>query len=351
MMLSVGIPAGMALAEGGSADIAKKAIPAVVLIKGTTTAGAEVGGSGFIVDPSGTIVTNLHVIQDLKARGVRLANGDIYDQFKIRAFDERKDLAVIQIAGFELPHLELGNSDNLNPGDQVLLVGNPLGLEGSVSAGVVSGIRNLEEGYRVIQTDAAANPGNSGGPLLDAQGRAVGVLTFKARGTENLNFVLPINYVRGLLVGGETLTLEQLRTEVGKQPVVFGRQGYPARWKSLASGTVKILRVDGDNLYVETVLPEERTKVGDFFLADLKKVGETYVGKVRSAWTCQYGDGVWTKIGYNKCMEEVAIEITMLTATRLEGSVDSYPQNDKVKCRTCTHSEGKEKASFVWIPE
>src|SRR5712671_1736219 len=115
----------LALAGGPSntADIARKAIPAVVLIKGTTAAGSEITGSGFIVDATGTIVTNLHVIQDLKAGGVRLANGDIYDRFTIRAFDERKDLAVIQIAGFDLPRLDLGNSDGLSPGDQVLVVG------------------------------------------------------------------------------------------------------------------------------------------------------------------------------------------------------------------------------------
>jgi len=93
----------VAAAQMTPADIAKKAIPAVVFIKGLTIDGKEATGSGFIVDPSGVIVTNLHVVQGLKTAAVKLANGDVYDQVNIKAFDERKDLAVIQIQGFSLP--------------------------------------------------------------------------------------------------------------------------------------------------------------------------------------------------------------------------------------------------------
>ena len=74
-----------------------------------------------------------------------------------------------------------------------------MGLEGSLSSGIVSGIRELDDGSKVFQTDAAANPGNSGGPMVDAEGKVIGVLTFKLRESENLNFVVPINYARGLL--------------------------------------------------------------------------------------------------------------------------------------------------------
>ena len=84
-------------------------------------------------------------------------------------------------------------------GEPVLLVGSPEGLQGTVTTGVVSNIRILPGGLKVIQTDAAANPGNSGGPLLNARGQVTGVLGFKLQGAENLNFAVPINYVRGLL--------------------------------------------------------------------------------------------------------------------------------------------------------
>jgi S1-C subfamily serine protease len=95
--------------------IAKRALPSVVTIKVKTSAG-ETTGSGFIVDPSGTIVTNLHVIRGAISGAVRTANGDTYDEFKVKAFDERKDLAVIQIAGFKLPALALGDSESISPG-------------------------------------------------------------------------------------------------------------------------------------------------------------------------------------------------------------------------------------------
>jgi serine protease Do len=107
-------------------------------------------------------VTNLHVIEGATSVAVKLASGDVHDQVRVRAFDQRKDLAVIQVSGFNLPRVEFGDSDAVQPGQPVVLIGSPLRvLEGSVSTGVVSGVRTLEDaGFRVIQTDAAANPGN-----------------------------------------------------------------------------------------------------------------------------------------------------------------------------------------------
>ncbi len=151
--------------------LAKQVRPAVVLIKGITADRHEITASGFIVDSTGVVITNLHVITDLQSAAVRLANGDIYDEVKVRAFDARRDIAVLQISGFKLPSLQLGDSDDVQQGAPVYLLGNPLDMEGTFSAGVVSAVRTLEEGTRVIQTDASANPGNSGGPLVDATGR------------------------------------------------------------------------------------------------------------------------------------------------------------------------------------
>ena len=173
------------------AEIAKKVTPSVVLIKGTSGEG-ELLGTGFIIASDGKIATALHVIQDLKSGGVRLSNREIFDSFSILAFDQRKDLAIIKVPGFDLPSIGLGNSNEVSLGDQVLLVGNPKGLEGTVTAGIVSALRDMPEGFKVIQTDAATNPGNSGGPLLNSQGQVIGVLDFKLRGAENLNFALPI---------------------------------------------------------------------------------------------------------------------------------------------------------------
>jgi serine protease Do len=260
--------AALPVASGNSTltttDLVKRSIPAVVRIQGSDATGSEITGSGFIVDGSGVIVTNLHVVSGLRTVLVRLANGDAYDKVAVRGFDERKDIAILKVAGFGFPTLSLANSDSVEVGQRVVLIGNPLSLDASVTTGVVSGLRAMEEGYRVIQTDAAANPGNSGGPLLDEFGRVIGILTFKIRGAENLNFVVPINYVRGLLGDSTSLTLDELRARLTGVVPSLSKPGIPSRWKSLTGGMTWVVRVDGNHVYVQLALPEEVAKAGGF---------------------------------------------------------------------------------------
>ena len=125
LLLVAFVSSASALPQLDAAEVAKITVPAVVVIKGTTVDQKIVAGSGFIVDSSGTIITNLHMIQDLENAAIRLASGEIYDQFVVRGFDSRRDLAVIQIPGFDLPTLKLGNSNTVNVGTAVVLVGNP----------------------------------------------------------------------------------------------------------------------------------------------------------------------------------------------------------------------------------
>jgi hypothetical protein len=194
-----------------TAQIAKRVSPSVVVIQGKTDSG-DVLASGFIVSKDGKIATNLHVIREMKTASVQLANGDTFDLVAVLATDERRDLAVVQIAGFNLPILELGNSDALTVGEPLVIVGSPRGLEGTVTAGILSSVRDSGDGFKVLQTDAAVNPGNSGGPLVNAKGEAIGVVSFKLKSSEGLNFAVPINYVRGLLDNvHEPMTLEQIR--------------------------------------------------------------------------------------------------------------------------------------------
>lgn len=148
--------------------ISKKIGPAVVLLKGSTHEG-ELIGSGFIISSDGKIATNLHVIRDLLSGGVQLASGERFDSFSILAFDERKDIAIIKIPGFDLPFVTFGNSNAAEIGSPVLILGSPRGLQGSVTTGVISSIRDdpAGGGFKAIQTDAASSPGNSGGPLVN----------------------------------------------------------------------------------------------------------------------------------------------------------------------------------------
>ena len=142
-------------------QVAEQVLPAVVTITGQSD-GGETLGSGFLVDPKGKIVTSLHVIRSLRTAKVRLPNGDVYDSIRVRAFDERRDIAVIQVPGFGLPIARLGDSNEVKQAEAVLLAGAGSGLQGSVTGGIVSAVRDLTDGFKVIQTDAAANPGNSG---------------------------------------------------------------------------------------------------------------------------------------------------------------------------------------------
>jgi Trypsin-like peptidase domain len=217
----------------GSAFAAKKATPAVVVIQGAAAEG-NMTGTGFLISSDGKIVTCLHILEGLKAGSVKLSNGEVYSSFSIRAFDEQRDLAIVQISGFDLPTIAFGDSNQLQVGDAVLLVGSPFGLEHTVTSGIVSAIRELPESGKVIQTDAAANPGNSGGPLLNAKGQAIGVLDFKLRGTESLNFAIPINYVRGLLSTlTDPVTLEQMQRSLADKESAAQQRGGPSLKETL----------------------------------------------------------------------------------------------------------------------
>jgi serine protease Do len=207
-----------------TAQIAKRISPSVVVIEGETDSGAVLG-SGFIVSKDGKIVTNLHVISDLKAVRVYAASGEIFDRVSVVATDERRDLAIVQVAGFDLPALELGNSNAVTVGERVVVVGSPRGLEGTVTAGILSSVRE-SEGFKVLQTDAAVNPGNSGGPLVNERGQVVGVVSFKLRSAEGLNFAIPINYVRSRLnKTHEPVSLEQMRKGLNSQSTTQGLGG------------------------------------------------------------------------------------------------------------------------------
>jgi serine protease Do len=159
-------------------------------------------GSGFVIDPSGLIVTNAHVIEGAGQIQVRLADGRRVIA-SVVGRDNRVDLALLKIEGASrLTVLPLGDSNRLRVGELVLALGNPFGLEQSVSFGIVSRkgapLTVAAPGFDFIQTDAAVNPGNSGGPLVNVSGEVVGVNTMAAQGG-SIGFAIPSNLVKMLL--------------------------------------------------------------------------------------------------------------------------------------------------------
>jgi len=162
-------------------------------------------GSGFIVNGDGTILTNNHVVRGSSQLTVKLSDMKSY-KARVLGTDPRNDLALIRIdAGRKLPTLRLGDSDALVVGQKVLAIGNPFGLEGTLTTGVVSSLnRKLQtdderlEG--MIQTDAAINPGNSGGPLLDSHGSVIGINTaIYGQGNIGIGFAMPVNRAKEML--------------------------------------------------------------------------------------------------------------------------------------------------------
>ncbi len=163
-------------------------------------------GSGVIVDPRGTIVTNQHVIAGADSIRVQLADGRVAEATVVGQ-DPDTDLAVLHLGIGKLPVMPLGRSDTLRVGDIVLTIGNPYGLSQTVTQGIVSatgrGQLGLATFENFIQTDAAINPGNSGGALIDARGDLVGintaVLNRNSGGPEGIGFAIPVNLVRGVV--------------------------------------------------------------------------------------------------------------------------------------------------------
>jgi len=160
-------------------------------------------GSGVIVDASGLVITNHHVIEGMTNVKVALADRREFDA-EIVLRDPRTDLAVLRIRnGGTFPAMEVGDSDNLEVGDIVLALGNPFGVGQTVTQGIVSALARTQVGITdygfFIQTDAAINPGNSGGALVDMQGRLVGVNTAifsKSGGSIGIGFAIPVNMVK-----------------------------------------------------------------------------------------------------------------------------------------------------------
>jgi S1-C subfamily serine protease len=228
--------AGLSSDEVNNIDIYKLANLATVNITSTVyrqtifmeVYGQKDFGSGFIISADGRILTNSHVIGDPKRVEVRLSDQTRYPG-KVLFQDPYNDMAIVQIEPKKkLTVLRLGDSDGLQVGQKVLAIGNPFGLDGSLTTGIVSSLgrtirgENNEELEGMIQTDAAINPGNSGGPLLDSAGNVIGINTAiigPSGGNVGIGFALPINRAKGMLAD---FTTGKQRPKLGISVVPVG---------------------------------------------------------------------------------------------------------------------------------
>ncbi|AHM57464.1 putative serine protease HtrA [Peptoclostridium acidaminophilum DSM 3953] len=281
--------------------VAKKAMPSVV---GITTVTVQQDfffgdteqsgvGTGVIVDSRGYILTNAHVISSGQAKNVTVL---FYDGTKEEAqvlwYDSLIDLAVIKVEKQDLDVAELGDSDGVEVGDIAIAIGNPLGLEfeRSVTQGIISGlnrsidINQYETMENLIQTDASINPGNSGGPLLDSQGKVIGINTAKIQTAEGLGFAIPIDLAKPIV--------KQFIEKGRFEKVVLGIQGVNVARYEQASG--EDLPAETGVYVLETVsgsaAAKAGIKAGDVIIkigkADIKSMGNL----VRELYKLSPGD-------------------------------------------------------------
>ena len=192
-------------------------------------------GSGVIIRADGVILTNAHVVGDARTVEVGLADGRRVAG-TVLARDPAVDVAVVRVALTGLPTAPLGNSDQLEVGQTAIAIGNPIGLDRTVTTGIISAVNRSPRGFELgglIQTDAAINPGNSGGPLLDSQGRVVGINSAILQGTTGLGFAIPINLAQD--IANQVLTTGHIvRAYLGiipadLSPEIAQRFGLPVR--------------------------------------------------------------------------------------------------------------------------
>ena len=189
------------------AEIAAHSTPAIVSIRTEHSL-----GTGFVVDKGGLIATNLHVIAGGERLVVILPDHRQFPILEVVSHDPNVDLAIVRIAAHDLPSLALGDSEVMHAGDPIVAIGHPLGLEDTVSNGLISAVRAID-GITVLQISAPIAPGSSGGPIFNERGEVIGVCTALLQGGQNLSFGVPSKYVRGLLDAPEPMSIAAFAAE------------------------------------------------------------------------------------------------------------------------------------------
>jgi hypothetical protein len=210
-----------------------------------------------------------------------------------------------------LAEAKLGDSESVQVGQKVFVIGNPLGLQNSLTDGIVSAVRQFD-GVRLFQISAPISPGSSGSPVVDLNGDVIAIAVGKWRGGENLNFAIPINYARGLISmnpGTPATVVPVSKTPSNTRPTLSGN------WLSRTSGVDLQIREDGDRLYVEISLPPAEKAKGVANLFDFQKIGESsYRGVQHYRGACANALGAIFPFTI-----DAPVEITKVSDNRIEG--------------------------------
>ncbi|MBW4621308.1 MAG: trypsin-like peptidase domain-containing protein [Cyanosarcina radialis HA8281-LM2] len=265
-------------------------------------------GSGFIISADGRLVTNAHVVAGSDTVKVTLKDGRTFNG-KVVGIDPLTDVAAIQIEASNLPTVKLGNSENLIPGEWAIAIGNPLGLDNTVTIGIISAtgrsssqVGITDKRVNFIQTDAAINPGNSGGPLLNGSGEVIGINTAIRADAQGLGFAIPINTAQRIYdrlfatgkvehayLGIQMVTLTpELKEEINKDTdiklkvtqdkgVLIGRvvRNSPAEKAGLEAGDV-IIKINDEAIATASDVQNrvEASRIGDDLQIEISRNGQ-----------------------------------------------------------------------------
>jgi Flp pilus assembly protein TadD len=230
-------------AETESIDLkalAKKARPAVMLLVVSDAAGKEIAtGTGFLVSSDGKLISNHHVIENAASAVAKAENGGLFPVEGVLADDPKNDLVLLKLKAKDLPFLPLGNSEKTEVGTRIAVIGSPLGLEGTLSEGIVSAVRELMGDMKMLQVTAAVSPGSSGSPVMNVKGDVVGIATALLRGGQALNFAVPVECGARLLEKVKPSSVPQplnQSTNAGGEDVIFSDPDWRAAGAAVAAG-------------------------------------------------------------------------------------------------------------------
>jgi hypothetical protein len=205
-------------------EVVQREAPAIVAIYNMDARGdVRSTGTGFIVMAEGVIITNYHVIEGAHDAQIKLKNGEVFDRVRVIDYDKRRDIAVLQVRSTGLPMVMIGDSATVEVGDDTIAIGNPKGLEHTVSTGIISARRTDVtglDGTMVFQTTAPISPGSSGGPLYNDRGEVIGITTAQYKEGQNLNFAVDFKYAK-LMFGqgpGMNMTLAEVTAKEKPAP-------------------------------------------------------------------------------------------------------------------------------------
>jgi hypothetical protein len=248
-------------------EVMQRESPAIVSIYNLDARGeVRSTGTGFIVMAEGVVITNYHVIEGAHNAQVKLKNGEVYDKVRVLDYDKRRDIAVLQVRATDLPMVMLGESTEAEIGDAVLTIGNPKGLEHTVSTGIISARRTDVKGLdgtMVFQMTAPISPGSSGGPLYNSRGEVIGITTAQFKEGQNLNFAVDFKYAKLMFGQGPGLQITLAELAAKESPA---KSQEPSRASNPSSGgssnAAGEAYTEPTNLVTVTVLPGWKAQPG-----------------------------------------------------------------------------------------